>query len=86
MFDDEKETIYDDVPYPRYKWAVAMEMKPIIVYIEADTAEEAMEIAQDVHQLKGMPLDDIPELDSVSAQITGVTEMFADIMDKIKNA
>ena len=86
MGDLEEETIYDDIPYPRYKLAVVMEMEPVIVHIEADTAEEAMEIAQDVHQLKGMPLDDLPELDSVSAQITGVTEMFADIMDKVKNA
>ena len=84
MGDEEEETLYDDVPYPRYKWSVCLEMEPVVVNIEADTAEEAMEIAQDVHQLKGMPLDALPELNSVSAHIIGVTEVFADIMDSIK--
>jgi hypothetical protein len=93
---DETETTYDDIPCSRYKWIVYLEMKSVSVSIEADTAEEAMEIAQDNYQLKElatitatggiMPLDNLPELESVSAQITGVTEEFAEIMDSVKNA
>jgi len=84
MGDDVVEQNYDDVPFSRYKWVVYLEMKPIVVNIEADTAEEAMDIANGLHQLKDMPLDNLPELESVSAQITGVTEEFATIMDEVK--
>lgn len=82
MFDDEKQKY--DIPFPRYKWVVYLEMKPIAINIEADTAEEAMETANNSYQLKTLPLDDLPELESVSAQITGVTKEFADIMDEVK--
>ena len=83
---DYDDTKYDDIPFPRYKWVVYLEMKPIAINIEADTAEEAMEIANDYDLMgrKGVSLDDIPDLFPVSAKITGVTEEFANIMDKIK--
>ena len=80
---DDSEKDYD-IPFPRYKWSVYLEIKPIVITVEADTAEEAMEIANDSYQLKTLPLDDLPELESVSANITGVTEEFANIMDEVK--
>jgi len=80
---DDNEKNYD-IPFPRYKWVVYLEMKPIAICVEADTAEEAMETANNSYQLKTLPLDDLPELESVSANITGVTEEFANIMDEVK--
>ena len=80
---DDSEKDYD-IPFPRYKWVVYLEMRPVAISIEADTAEEAMEIADASYQLKTLPLDDLPKLKSVSANITGVTEEFANIMDEIK--
>jgi len=80
---DDVEMNYD-IPFPRYEWRVILEMKPVMITVEADTAEEAMEIADASYQLKTLPLDDLPELESVSANITGVTEEFANIMDEVK--
>ena len=80
---DDSEKNYD-IPFPRYKWVVYLEMRPVAITIEADTAEEAMEIADASYQLKTLPLDDLPELKSVSAHITGITEEFANIMDEVK--
>ena len=80
---DDSEKDYD-IPFPRYKWVVYLEMRPVAITIEADTAEEAMEIADASYQLKTLPLDDLPELESVSANLTGVTEEFANIMDEVK--
>jgi len=82
MGDDVK--INYDIPFPRYEWRVILEMKPVMITVEADTAEEAMETANNSYQLKTLPLDDLPELESVSANITGITEEFANIMDEVK--
>ena len=84
MFEDEEQKY--DIPFPRYKWVVYLEMKPIAINIEADTAKEAMEIANDYDLMgrKGITLNDIPDLFPVSANITGVTEEFANIMDEVK--
>ncbi len=79
---DDVEQEYDDILFPRYKWSVTLETNPITISIEADTAEEAMEIAENSYQLKTLPLDSLPEMQSVSARITGVTEDFAEIMRK----
>ena len=80
---DDVEMNYD-IPFPRYEWRVVLEIKPVTITVEADTAEEAMEIADASYQLKTLPLDDLPELKSVSAHITGITEEFANIMDEVK--
>ena len=72
----------DDIIYPKYKWRVTLETDPVTISIEANTAEEAMTIAENNYELKTLPLDSLPEMHSVSARITGVTEEFAEIMRK----
>ena len=80
---DDVEMNYD-IPFPRYEWRVVLEIKPVTITVEADTAEEAMEIADASYQLKTLPLDSLPELQSVAARIIGVTEEFGDIMNEVK--
>ena len=74
----------DEWMMPRYKWRVTLEIETVIVVIEANNAEEAMLKAEYKHQLKDMPLDDLPALKSVAANIKGVTDEFAAIMDEMK--
>jgi hypothetical protein len=74
----------DEWIMPRYKWRVQLEIEPLIVVIEANTAEEAMIKAEQKYQLANIALDDIPTLTSVAANIQGITDEFAAIMDEIK--
>jgi len=74
----------DEWMMPRYKWRVTLEIEPVVVVIEANNAEEAMLKAEHKNQLKDMPLDDLPALKSVAANIEGITDEFAAIMDEIK--
>ena len=73
-----------DIVFPKYKWRVTLEIEPVVVVIEANNAEEAMLKAEHKNQLKDMPLDDLPALKSVAANIHGITDEFAAIMDEIK--
>jgi len=73
-----------DIVFPKYKWRVTLEIEPVVVVIEANTAEMAMLKAGERYQLKDMPLDDLPALTSVAANIHGITDEFAAIMDEIK--
>jgi hypothetical protein len=82
--DDYPEEDMDKWVMPRYKWRVQLEIEPLIVVIEANTAEAAMLKAEHKYQLKDMPLDDLPALKSVAANIHGVTDEFAAIMDEMK--
>ena len=74
----------DEWVMPRYKWRVTLEIEPVVVVIEANNAEEAMLKAEHKYQLKDMPLDDLPTLKSVAANIQGITDEFAAIMDESK--
>ena len=82
--DDYPEEDIDKWVMPRYKWRVQLEIEPLIFVIEANTAEAAMLRAEHKYQLKDMPLDDLPALKSVAANIHGITDEFAAIMDEIK--
>ncbi len=82
--DDYPEEDMDKWVMPRYKWRVQLEIEPLIVVIDANTAEAAMLRAEHKYQLKNMPLDDIPTLKGVAANIHGITDEFAAIMDEIK--
>jgi len=82
--DDYPEEDIDKWVMPRYKWRVQLEIEPLIFVIEANTAEAAMLKAEHKYQLKDMPLDDLPALKSVAANIHGITDEFAAIMDEIK--
>ena len=62
----------------KYEWLVTMEIAQMPILIQADTAEEAMEIAEDTHQLKDMDLDRLPKLICTSAQIQDVTNAYRD--------
>ena len=64
----------------KYEWLVTMEIGELPFIIQADTAEEAMKIAEDTHQLKGMDLDKLPRLICTSAQIRDVTNTYRDKM------
>ena len=74
----------DEWMMPRYKWRVQLEIEPVIIVVEANNAEEAMLKAEHKYQLKDMPLDDLPKLKSVAANIHGITDEFAAIMDEMK--
>jgi molecular chaperone DnaK (HSP70) len=65
----------DEIPI-KYEWLVTMEIAELPFLVLADTAEEAMKIAEDVHQLKNMDLDRLPELICTSAQIHDVTNEY----------
>jgi len=82
--DDYPEEDIDKWVMPRYKWRVQLEIEPLIFVIEANTAESAMLRAEHQYQLKDMPLDDLPKLKSVAANIHGITDEFAAIMDENK--
>ena len=82
--DDYPEEDIDKWVMPRYKWRVQLEIEPLIFVIEANTAEAAMLRAEHKYQLKDMPLDDLPALKSVAANIHGITDEFAAIMDENK--
>ena len=78
---------YNDCPAPKYTWNVELQMQTIVVQVEADNAEDAMEIANnyDLMGRKGVSLDDIPDLFPVSADITGITKAFKNVMSEYKN-
>jgi len=76
---------YNDCPAPKYTWNVELQMRTVVVQVEADNAEDAMEIANDTYDLKGMPLNNVPDLFPVSANITGVTKAFKEVMSEYKN-
>jgi len=61
---------------PKYEWLVTMEIAEMPQLILADTAEEAMRMAEDIHQLKDMDLDRLPKLICTSAQIHDVTNEY----------
>ena len=65
----------DKLP-PKYEWLITMEIAEMPRLVLADTAEEAMKIAEDVHQLKDMDLDRLPRLVCTSAQIHDVTNEY----------
>jgi hypothetical protein len=81
---EKDEANMDEWMMPRYEWLVQLEIKPVIVVVKANNAEEAMLKAEQKHQLKYMNLDDLPRLESVAANIKGVTAEFAAVMDEIK--
>jgi hypothetical protein len=83
-YDNYPEEDMDKWVMPRYKWLVQLEIEPLMVVIEANTAEAAMLRAEHKYQLKNMPLDDLPALKSVAANINSITEEFAAIMDENK--
>ena len=81
MFNDEEERALA----PKYTWTVTLEMQPVKVYIEADNAEEAMQLAKEKGQIKDMPIDSVPEIEPIAAKITGVTSAFESVMNDYKD-
>jgi hypothetical protein len=69
----------DEIPV-KYEWLVTMEIAQKPVLIQADTADEAMKIAEDTYQLKDMDARFYPELISTSAQIHDVTNKYREKM------
>ena len=63
-------------PPVKYEWLITMEIAEMPRLVQADTAEEAMKIAEDIFQLKDMDLDRLPKLICTSAQIQDVTNAY----------
>jgi ethanolamine ammonia-lyase small subunit len=82
MDPEEKEYI----PPTKYVWRVVLEIPDMVKSIEANTAEEAMEIAEGTYQLKDFDLDKLPELICTEATISDVTKEYRDEMKAIKDA
>jgi hypothetical protein len=81
---DPEEEQYE--PPVKYEWLVTMETAQMPILIQADTADEAMEIAEDLHQLKDMDLDRLPKLISTSAQIQDVTNAYREELKVLTTA
>ena len=79
---DPEEEQYD--PPVKYIWRVVLEIPEVVKSIEANTAEEAMEIAEDMFQLKDFDLDNLPDLVCTEAMITDVTREYRDEMKAMK--
>ena len=80
MFDEND----NEVPMVKYEWRVTMEIPELVFTVQANTAKEAMELSEKIHQLKLMNLDLIPKLVCTSAMISDVTNKFRDHMQEIK--
>ena len=73
-------------PPIKYVWRVVLEIPELVKTVEANTAEEAMEIAEDVFQLKNFDLDQLPNLICTEAMINDVTKEYRDEMKALKGA
>ena len=91
------EQVYDDndcdeiinstaVSIAKYKWRVVLEIPQHVQTVEADTAEEAMRIAETNFQLKEFGIDRLPPMVCTEAQISGVTPKYGAIMTGYKEA
>ena len=67
--------------FPKYKWLVRMEVRPLYFTVEADDAEEAMKLAEETFTLKKMNIDDVPELECTEATISNVTKDYGKKMN-----
>jgi hypothetical protein len=73
-------------PPVKYEWLITMEIAEMPRLVQADTAEEAMKIAEDIFQLKDMDLDRLPKLICTSAQIQDVTNAYREELKVLTTA
>ena len=88
-YDDDNE--WDDIidmkePIIKYLWRVVLEIPQHVQTVEANTAEEAMKIAEDNFQLKEFGIDRLPPMICTEAQIKGLTPRYEVEMKGYKDA
>ena len=86
MGDQEWDDEIDNEPIVKYQWRVVLEIPQHIQTVEANTAEEAMKIAEDNFQLKEFGIDRLPPMICTEAQIKGLTPRYEVEMKGYKDA
>ena len=86
MGDQEWDDEIDNEPIVKYQWRVVLEIPQHIQTVEANTAEEAMKIAEDNFQLKEFGIDRLPPMICTEAQIKGITPRYEVEMKGYKDA
>ena len=86
MGDQEWDDEIDNKPIVKYQWRVVLEIPQHIQTVEANTAEEAMKIAEDNFQLKEFGIDRLPPMICTEAQIKGLTPRYEVEMKGYKDA
>ena len=86
MGDQEWDDEIDNEPIVKYLWRVVLEIPQHVKTVEANTAEEAMKIAEDNFQLKEFGIDRLPPMICTEAQIKGITPRYEVEMKGYKDA
>ena len=86
MGDQEWDDEIDNEPIVKYQWRVVLEIPQHVQTVEANTAEEAMKIAEDNFQLKEFGIDRLPPMICTEAQIKGLTPRYEVEMKGYKDA
>ena len=86
MGDQEWDDEIDNEPIVKYQWRVVLEIPQHVQTVEANTAEEAMKIAENNFQLKEFGIDRLPPMICTEAQIKGLTPRYEVEMKGYKDA
>ena len=86
MGDQEWDDEIDNEPIVKYQWRVVLEIPQHVQTVEANTAEEAMQIAETNFQLKEFGIDRLPPMICTEAQIKGLTPRYEVEMKGYKDA
>ena len=86
MGDQEWDDEIDNEPIVKYQWRVVLEIPQHVQTVEANTAEEAMQIAEANFQLKEFGIDQLPPMVCTEAQIKGLTPRYEVEMKGYKDA
>ena len=80
------EPVTKPAPTIKYEWRIVMEISKVVKKVQANTAEEAMELAEGMFQLKDFDLDNLPPMICTEAMITGITQAHQLEMKATRNA
>ena len=85
-YDNDWDDEIDNEPIVKYLWRVVLEIPQHVQTVEANTAEEAMQIAEANFQLKEFGIDRLPPMVCTEAQIKGLTPRYEVEMKGYKDA